>query len=261
MNYKAIGETPESKSLGNTFNLSQLEADKHITLLLYGESGVGKSVAAASFPGPFKWFDFDRKISSVASYFKDQPQILNQIEVWQPKVGISGDAMPDFFEETRKIDSLIACGKPLPFNTLVIDTLTTFSAAMLNHIVKTNPGFKRQAVKQENAATCQQDYGVLKKVFVQTIPGLLTLPCNVIFLGHIRTQQNEKTGEITRQTNMDGSFAGEIPSLMEEVYRIYMKDGKRCVQTEADNRYFCRTQRRVTNGANVSEGLYKQIIN
>lgn len=241
-----------------SFNLSEMNPDKKITALIYGEAGAGKSVAAATFPGPILWFDWDRKISSVASHFRGN-DLLKNIQVWQPSPGIEHDSMPEFFEETQKLDDLVASGGKLP-ETIVLDTLTTFSNAMLRHIVRTNPNFKRPEAKQKGASTCQQDYGILKKVFVQMFSGILTLPCNIILLGHIKTEKDDSTGEILRQTNMDGSFAKELPSLMEEVYRIHVKDGKRLIQTVADNRYFARTQRKVPNDCDITNGLYEEII-
>jgi len=222
--------------------LDTLDFNKHLKVLAYGDSGTGKTCFAAGFPGPIKYFDFDGKISSAASHYRGNNELLKEIDYVNLQSStniIYVDPIVEFFKETAKLDKLKG---DLPFKTLVLDSLTTFSGAMLRHIVLTNLGFSRPESKQ-GVSACRQDYGVLKKVFSQVIPGLLALPCNVVMLGHIKIEKDESSGEILRQTYMDGSFAVELPIYFEEVYRTYVESGKYYAQTQADKRFKCRTQR------------------
>jgi hypothetical protein len=60
---------------------------------------------------------------------------------------------------------------------------------------------------------------------------------------HIKTDRSELTGEIIRSPIMDGSFSQSLPIFFEEVYRVFMKDGKPYAQTKSDQYYdFCRSQ-------------------
>ena len=130
----------------------------------------------------------------------------------------------------------------MKYKTLVIDSATTFSAAVLRHIIKTNPGIKRVSSSQGMQA-CVQDYGILKREFMRLIPGLLSLPLNVVMTAHIKTDRSELTGEIVRSPIMDGSFSQELPIYFKEVYCVSMKDGKPYAQTKSDQYYnFCRSQ-------------------
>ena len=128
------------------------------------------------------------------------------------------------------------------YKTLVVDSITTFSSAALQHIVKTNPGIKRVPSAQ-GVQPCMQDFGILKREFARLIPGLLSLPMNVIMCGHIKIDKSDITGEVLRGPMMDGSFGQELPIYFEEVYRTYVKDGKYLAQTKPDMYYdFCRSQ-------------------
>jgi len=130
----------------------------------------------------------------------------------------------------------------MKYRTLVIDSCTTFSSAVLAHIVKTNPGINRVKSAQGTQAG-MQDFGILKREFARLIPGLLGLPMNVIMTAHIKTDRSDLTGEIIRSPIMDGSFAQELPIYFEEVWRVFMKDGKPFAQTKSDQTYdFCRSQ-------------------
>ncbi len=86
------------------------------------------------------------------------------------------------------------------------------------------------------------DYGILRREFQRLIPGLLTLPCNVIMLAHLTVEKDEATGMILRHAMMDGSFAKELPIYFKEVWRMYVKDGRRMIQTQSDHSYNCRSQ-------------------
>ncbi len=221
--------------------LSEIKTEGNFKLLLMGDAGIGKTVFATSFPGKTRVLDFDNKIDSAALFYKDKPEHLANIEVTQFNQGLGMSPI----SQLEKIfqDEFIPqqkTGKML-FDTLLIDSITTFSGATLAHIVKTNPGIKRNASAQ-GMQPGLQDYGILKREFQRLIPGLLSLPCNVIMLAHIATEKDEMTGQILRHSMMDGSFAKELPIYFKEVWRAFMKDGKRYAQTQSDGSYNCRSQ-------------------
>ncbi len=223
--------------------LSELETTEFKKILFVGPPGSGKSCAAIGFPYPILALDFDNKMNSAALWYNEDKERLQNVDVRQLGKRLDGD---DMIAELNKIvrDELIPQQKSgqMKYKTLVIDSATTFSAAVLNHIVKTNPGTKRVASAQ-GVQPGMQDYGVLRREFARLIPGLLSLPMNVVMTAHVKTERSELTGEILRSPVMDGSFAQELPVYFEEVYRVYMKDGKPWAQTKSDQYYdFCRSQ-------------------
>jgi hypothetical protein len=206
-------------------------------VLVAGPPGSGKTIFAAGFPYPMLVLAFEPKFDSAAEYYRDDKQRLDGIDV-RPLWKVLDDADP--IEEFLKIlrEELIPQQRAgqMKYKTLVVDSMTTFSAAVLNHIVKTNPGVKRSVSKQ-GVQPCQIDYGILKREFQRIIPGLVSLPMNVVMISHIKTDRSELTGEIIRQPYLDGSFGEKLPEIFSESYLCFVKEGKHYARTKSNDEY------------------------
>lgn len=216
--------------------LSQLTTSNLIKILVYGEAGSGKTCFAAGFPTPMLYLDFDNKISSAARFFAADKARLEGIEVKNLSAQIKGDPL---VEMNKIIDELInQQGKgAFEYKTLVLDSITTFSSAVIKHIIRTNPGIKR--VKSgSDEQPCLQDYGILKREFERLIPGLLTLNMNIVMLGHVEIMKDDLTGELIRGVMMDGNFSQKLPIYFEEVSRSFVDDkGVFLLQTKPDAKF------------------------
>jgi phage nucleotide-binding protein len=221
--------------------LSELRTEGNFKLLLMGDAGIGKTVFATSLPGRTEVLDFDMKADSAALFWKKDSERLARINVEQFPPRIDRSPIQQLEELISKRYMPQQAKGKMDFDTLVLDSITTFSAAVLSHIVRSNPGIKRN-VSAQGQQPGLQDYGILKREFQKLIPGLLSLPCNVVMLAHIATEKDEATGAMLRHTMMDGSFAKELPIYFKEVHRMYIKDGKRMIQTQSDHLYNCRSQ-------------------
>lgn len=223
--------------------LSDIKTSENLKVLICGPAGTGKTCFAVGCPYPILFLDFDGKVNSAAAWWKNDKERLDNVDVRNMSRRL--DKVDPIKEMLQIIEQeLIPAQKngESKYKTVVIDSVTTFSAAVLRHIVETNPGIKR-VISAQGVQPCMQDYGILKREFMRLIPGLLSLPMNVIMLGHIKTDRNDLTGEIVRGPLMDGSFGNELPIYFEEVYRSYMRDGKPFIQTKSDQNYdFCRSQ-------------------
>lgn len=222
--------------------LSEIKPSENLKILVCGPAGTGKTCFAAGFPTPILYLDFDGKVDSAAAWYSGDKERLENIDVRDLSKKLAN--IDPISEMTRIIEKELIPAQEgtAKFKTLVIDSITTFSACVLQHIVKTNPGIKRTASAQ-GVQPGLQDYGILKREFMRLIPGLLSLPVNVVMLGHVKTDRNELTGEIIRAPLIDGSFGPELPIYFKEVWRSFMKDGKPYAQTKSDAYFeFCRTQ-------------------
>lgn len=218
-----------------------LDGPKNISALLMGQPGAGKTVAACSFPYPILLLDFDGKADSAAMYYKDDKERLENIDVVDLSAKLDIDPMTEFIKLTRDITKQLQDGT-FPYKTLIVDSITTFSALTLKHIVKTNPGIKRVQSKQ-GFQPGMQDYGILRREFGRIIPGMLGLPLNVVMTAHIHIEKDEFTGELHRRPLMDGSFAEQLPVYFKEVYLSYVTDkGEYMWQTQSDRKYNLRSQ-------------------
>lgn len=211
--------------------------------MIYGGSGVGKTVFAASAPGPIEIWDFDHKASSIVSHFKRTGQTakLDTIDVHQFANLEKDKRIPAWEARSLAIEKCVREKQPLPFKTLVLDSLTTFAHYILeDYIWRSQRGIKRNPIDMP----AQQDYGLLDKHLTRIITGILALECNIIFIGHEYAEKDEATGVISKKPLMSGKFADKIAIYFEEVYACQQKsDGKRVFLTQPSSGYIARTQR------------------
>ena len=238
--------------------LGQVKTEGNFKLLVIGEPGAGKTVLAASFPGPLLYLDFDGKVDSAALFYKGNEEILNGVDVRDltPKAGF------DPIVELQKIyEKELIPGEQsgnFPFKTIVIDSISAFSTAALRHIIETNPGIQGVQTKQGKIPS-PSHYGILLREFQKLIPSLLSAPCNVVMCAHTDTYKNE-TGVIIKAPMMDGSFSGKIAQYFKEIWNLHVDEkGRRIARTQAEPKFEC-LQTRIGAPAlmDVSNG-YKDI--
>ena len=221
-------------------NLGDIEIGTTIKLLLLGDSGAGKTCGACSFPGPLYLADFDGKANSAAAYYKNNPEVLKNVEVVNYKPTAEMPFPAKFFnQEMARVKKCT----PFPYKTIVIDSITTFVDETLRWLMHENPQIKRPESKLVKLS-CMTDYGILQLYLKELLGYILAFPCNVIFTAHIETTKDETTGQIVRSPLMPGKLATKLPIYFEEVWRLYAaNDGKRMVQTDPDSRFsICRRQ-------------------
>lgn len=217
-------------------NLTDLKPDANIKLLLYGDSGTGKTVFACGWPGPVHVLDFDTKISSAASYYAGQPQLE---QITYENYGPVDDKGTAAMKCNADLLALKKSGK-LP-RTIVLDSMTTFSDEIMRYLMRINPGIKRMDTK--GAATpAMQDYQVARLFFKQFLTELINWPCNLVVTAHVQVDKDELTGEILRTPMLAGKLSRELPIYFSEVHRSFVREGKYWAQTKSDARYQCRTQ-------------------
>lgn len=224
--------------------LSEMTESRFIKAFIMGDPGSGKTVAACSFPGKIKFYDFDGKISSAYSYLKkNNPDKLKEIdyEVCVPTDGIgSAYAKMDNSLETL-INEYKTTGK-LAYQTLVIDSSTIMAEDMLNWLLNFETGIARNTKIKSRKVAGQQDYLIFAPTFSAFLHEILPLPWNVVMTGHISIKQDDKTGEIRRQAAIPGKMGSNIGIYFNEVYRSVVIGGKYMAQTQADLYYPCRSQ-------------------
>jgi len=221
--------------------LDTLVATQKMKLLIYGQSGAGKTVFSTGAPKPLV-LDFDGKVSSAASFYSARsPERLKEIS-YENLTDVPGQERP--FRRFKKILQGLqkeAAEGRLKHETIVLDSLTLFLDAFMSDIMAENPG-----VKRPNNVPALQDYQILNIQFKDVMSQLLSLPCHIIVVGHITSETNQETGRIFWKPLVPGKLADRLPQIFTEVYRAYVvhQNGQqeyRC-QTSSDGEYVCRTQ-------------------
>ena len=223
---------------------SELTGTEFFKGLIYGNSGDGKTCLAAQFPGPMEVWDFDGKFNSAVHYLRTigKAEHLDQIDLYQFAQLPLKERIPAWEVRLKLIDDCVAQRKPLPFKTLVLDSITTLSHHLLeDYIYRSQLGIKR-ALPGINAL---QDYQLYDKHMTRVLVGILSLSCNIVVLGHLDSDKDESTGVITKKPLAAGQqLSKKLPVWFEEVYVSMVKpDGKRMLMTKPQGGYIARTQR------------------
>lgn len=222
--------------------LSEIAQSTNLKLLLLGDSGAGKTTFAASGPGRVQIADFDGKVSSAAQYLRENnPSQLDQVNYTDyASIGKFGDkelAAHKFNQDMGQLAKDLG-----EVRTFVLDSLTTFSDASMEYLLKSNPGVKR-FVTQGAQIPVLQDYQMARIWFKQMLTALLSLKCHVIVTAHIQVDKDELTGQIIRSPMMAGKLSRELPIYFEEVWRAYRDErGEYWAQTQSDRSFVCRSQ-------------------
>ena len=212
-------------------NLSDLNVAERAKMFLFkGGPAVGKSPAAASFPGPIYFFDFDRRISSVKKMFPHRNDIYY-------------DVFTFFKEYAKTFDSLL---DNCPYKTVVIDTMTNFIELTVDYFIRLRggstslesvgseeivKGSRNKAVKSKGEVKLLSidDYSAETRAVSEMLINLKYLAeerrTNIIVIAHIVTTSttNIKTGSQTIEKFLltyGKKAAGKIPTLFDEIYHF-----------------------------------------
>lgn len=226
--------------------LTDLKNEKPIFKgLIYGLSGAGKTSTALGAEGPIYVADFDGKISSGANYWESKDaKKLEQVEFdnFQPTAVNGGVRVFRKFEQKLTALEKLAVDGKFPYQTFVLDSLTSLSDMLLQNIMAENPTVKRFDPK----TPAMQDYLILAANFKPLVYRILALPCNVITIGHIAAEKDAEGTIIGYRPALPGKLPELLPILFQEVYRAYVEvsEGKNIhvLQTRPSGMYVARTQ-------------------
>ena len=162
---------------------SEIAPKSTISVLVYGEPGIGKTTIACSAPNAVL-FDYDGGVQRING--------AHQVPTLQPTS----------WEDTNAAIEEIEREMP-EVQTIVIDTAGKMLDFMSAYIMKTNP-----KMKQFDGSLTQKGYGVRKQMFIDFIKRLSISGKNVIFVAH---EKEEKRGEEwVKRPEIGGSSAADL---------------------------------------------------
>ena len=164
---------------------NEIEPLKHISVLIYGQPGIGKTTLACSAADAVL-FDYDGGVNRINPAHMI-PTL--QVESW---------------EDTSEALDLIKSNPAFASTkTIVIDTVGKMLDYMTESIFRTNP-----KMKQYDGTLSLKGYGVRKKMF-QDFTNLLTVSgYNVVYIAH---EKEDKDGDSTiKRPLVGGSSAADL---------------------------------------------------
>ena len=192
---------------------SELEVKKTISILIYGEPGIGKTTLGVSAPDAVL-FDYDGGVQRINGAHR-VPTL--QVTSW---------------EQTQEAIEEIA--KELPnTKTIVIDTVGKMLDYMSAYIIKNDP-----KMAQRDGSLSLKGYGVRKTMFVNFIKQLAISGRNVVFIAH---EREEHRGEETyKRPEIGGSSANDLIKELDLVGYMHAIGKKRTITFDPEEHYYAK---------------------
>ena len=202
-----------------------------LKILMYGGSGTGKTTFAGTFPKPY-FFDFDGGVLSLRDHDIEY-------ETYSDKSVLRPEAFSKFEAKIEEFKSQLAAGT-LPYQTVVLDSITTMQESCLRQIQYAN----RTVGKQ----TTLQEWGILVGKMEDVLYTFTSLNVHIVTVAHEQIVQNELTSEVMILPLIVGKKLPDRLALwFDEVYHSRVGRGERGrpvyqVMTVADRMYKAKSR-------------------
>lgn len=208
------------------------------SFLIIGDGGTEKTRFAVQAPKPLV-YDHDGGLISTRDLpdyefetFKDAPHGSKSISK-ERGIYAWGTAWPAFIDHLNKQWDAIEKGE-WPYETLVIDSLTTLTAICMNYVLKGTGKGPKDAITLP-------EWGSQLRLMESLMEQLAAWPVRLIVTAHIKRDTNETMATIEYLPMITGQLAGRIGIYFDEVYYTNPKgkgsDRKVTFITEATGLY------------------------
>ena len=192
---------------------SELSVKATLSVLIYGQPGIGKTTFGVSAPDAVL-FDYDGGVQRING--------AHQVPTLQP---IS-------WEDTNLALQEIQNEMP-EIKTIVIDTVGKMLDYMSAYIIKTDP-----KMAMRDGSLSLKGYGVRKQMFVNFIKQLALMGKNVVFIAH---EREERRGEETfKRPEIGGSSANDLIKELDLVGYMYAVGKERVITFDPAEYYYAK---------------------
>lgn len=175
------------------------ERDAYANILVYGESGVGKTVFASTAPRPILWLESEGGTSSIGD-----------------KKGIDIARVSGL--ETYREALVYLESNPGKYKTVVIDSFSETQAAVLKDIMG---AVKRLDPTRDEFSPQWDEWGRLTGIMREIARAYRDLPANVIITALQREDKDDLTGRVKVRPRLSPTLADELPAYMDAVLYLY----------------------------------------
>lgn len=192
---------------------SELSVKDTLSVLIYGQPGIGKTTFGVSAPEAVL-FDYDGGVQRING--------AHQVPTLQPTS----------WEDTNEALKEIAQEMP-EVKTIVIDTVGKMLDYMSAYIIRTDP-----KMGQRDGSLSLKGYGVRKTMFVNFIKQLALMGKNVVFIAH---EREERRGEETfKRPEIGGSSANDLIKELDLVGYMYAVGKERVITFDPAEYYYAK---------------------
>jgi len=226
---------------------------KRFSALITGESGSGKTFLLRTARFPVHIDSFDPGGTKCLRPWIESGDIIADTQ-WENEDPYD----PSVFKEwMRATDIRIESNYFNAFGTYTLDSMSTFGDAAMNFQLGdpiTKSGGKEGKSRAGEVPMYRRDYNPQKIHIINRIKKLMTLPCDIFVMGHLKTVEEiigqTKDGEaikrLTYRLLVTGQAVVTVPLQFDELYVLIGKEGSsgltRRLVVEAQGRYVARSR-------------------
>lgn len=206
-------------------NTKDITLDGRIMALFVGPNGDGKSVAAASFPGPIKFWDFDGRMKPIKLFYPS-------LDVDYTTVGSKSNqrlGIIDFYDFCKEFEAL---QDRCPWATVVVDSFTNLSNTSVTYQLMARGGFSKFSGKKTQSGLPVpgfEEFNGETTSLSQILDIAKTLPCNIIFTAHPLQKIEDLGGGKSKKYMTISSYGTKIasfaPTMFDEIW-MFERDGE-----------------------------------
>ena len=192
---------------------SELSVKATLSVLIYGQPGIGKTTLGVSAPNAVL-FDYDGGVQRING--------AHQVATLQPTS----------WEDTNTALQEIANEMP-EVQTIVIDTVGKMLDYMSAYIIRNDA-----KMAMRDGSLSLKGYGVRKQMFVNFIKQLALMGKNVVFIAH---EREERRGEETfKRPEIGGSSANDLIKELDLVGYMYAVGKERVITFDPAEYYYAK---------------------
>lgn len=244
---------------------SDLKIDGRFMGLFIGDNGCGKTVAAAGWPGPIMFYDFDGRMQPVKLFYP------KRTDIEYITVGIDPDSrnpnVIGFMQFCQQFEDLQDRCK---WGTVVVDSITALTATSVAFQLGIKTGRKGKVLAGGIQVPTWDEFNGETMVVQQILEVAKILPCHVIFTAHPVTKSDIVGGTVKKARSI-AAYGTKTPSLVpiyfNEIYRFAVEPpdspntpAKRSVMTQPDGFEMAKTALPLPPRIEITgKSLYKRI--
>lgn len=200
-------DTLTSSSLGGLRVFKVEQRAPFINMLVYGDSGVGKTMLAGSADGcpdlrPVIMIDFEGGTETLRNFYPNVEQV--RVTTWKE--------MQSVYDELHK-------GKH-GYQTVILDSLTEIQKfnmySVMEELISNRP-------ELDPDVPGMREWGKNLEQMRKFVRAFRDLPMNTIFTGLAKDDRNESTGRTVTKPSLSGKLSGEVAAFLDIVVYMYVK--------------------------------------
>ncbi len=202
-----MSEILTARTLGGLKVLPVQQRAPFINILIYGDSGVGKTTLAGSADGcpdlrPCLILDFEGGTESLVRKYPDIDQV--RISTWK---------------EMQAVYDELLLGKH-GYSTVILDSLTEIQKFNMYDIMQQLVADKTD---RDEDVPSMREWGRNLEQMRKFVRAFRDLPMNTIFTALKMDAKNDRTGMVTTKPSLSGKLSDEVAAFLDIVVFYYVK--------------------------------------